>query len=191
MTLFKNKLSRKEEVEFIIQSRDDISKFKALYDAYYCQILNYINHKVMNKDLAADLCSQVFLKAMIGLKSYEIRETSFSSWLYKIAYNEVLMVLRRKKIIRPVILDDYIISGIQHELPEYDKEALLTSIESLLKQLEEKDVELIELKYYENKSFKEIGTILSCSENTAKVRMHRLIMKLKKELLKTHRDEKL
>ena len=178
------RFSQEEEIDIINQCRSDISKFKPLYDAYHHQILNYIYHKVMDKELAADICSQVFLNAMSGIKKYKIQNIPFSSWLYKIAFNETQMYFRRSKKHRFVILDEKIIDGLHEKLHEFDKVALLNSIEYLVGHLSSKDLELIELSYYENKSFREIGTILCCSENTAKVRSHRLMMKLKKELIK-------
>lgn len=183
------KLSREGEIECIIQCKNDISKFKPLYEAYHHQILNYIYHKVSDMEVASDICSQVFLKAMTGIKKYKIQETPFSAWLYKIAFNEIMMLFRRSKRLHPIILDETIINGLHEELNEFDKEALLTALENLVSKLTKNDLELIELRYYENKSFKDIGVILGCSENTAKVRSHRLMMKLKKELIKKHRHE--
>jgi len=183
------KISREEEIEFIVQSKKDISKFKPLYGAYHHQILNYIYHKVIDKELASDICSQVFLKAMTGIKKYKIQETPFSAWLYKIAFNEIMMLFRRSKRLQPVILDETIIDGLHEELTEFDKEPLLASIENLVSRLGKNDLELIELRYYENMSFREIAEILNCSESAAKVRSHRLMMKLKKELIKKHRHE--
>jgi len=185
------KLSREEEIECIVQSKKDISNFKPLYGAYYHQILNYIYHKVIDKELASDICSQVFLKAMTAIKKYKIQDTPFSAWLYKIAFNEIMMLFRQSKKLRPVILDEAIIDGLHEEFNEFNKEALLTSVENLVSHLNENDVELIGLRYYENKSFREIGEIISCSENTAKVRSHRLMLKLKKELIKKQRYEEL
>lgn len=187
--LLDSELSGEEEVKYILECREDISNFEPLYDAYHHRILNYIYHKVLDKELAADICSQVFLKAMTGIKKYKIRETPFSSWLYKIAYNEVMMFFRRSKKSRHVILDHAVIDGLQAELNEFDKEALLISVENVIGNLSEKELELIELRFYENKSFKEIGEIFSCSEGSVKVRSHRLMMKLKKDLVKKQRGD--
>ena len=83
-----------------------------------------------------------------------------------------------------MVLDDDLLKGIHSELEEFPKAALLKSLEKTIKSLKQKDFGLIELRFYQEKSFVDIGFILDCSENTAKVRAHRLIQKLRKELLK-------
>jgi len=184
-----NELSREDENRYILECKKDISKFRHLYEEYHHRILNYIYHKILDKELAADLCSTVFLKAMTALEKYKVQETPFSAWLFKIAYTEMMMHFRKTKQDPIVILDEIVLDGLHDELFEFDKESLLVAIENSVKHLDKQDLELIELRYYENKSFKDIGIILSCSENTAKVRSHRLIMKLKRELIKIHRHE--
>ena len=184
-------ISRLKEIEIINQSKMDISCFRPLYEAYFHQILNYIYQKVGDKELASDITSQVFLKAMMHLKRYKIQEVPFSAWLYKIAYNESMLYFRSSKKMRLVVLDEALIDGIENEIEGFSKESILKAIESLLEKLKKAEFELIELKFYQGKTFREIGYILGCSENTAKVRSHRLMQKLRKEILKGDQHEKL
>ncbi len=184
-----NPFTKEEEAEYILLCRKDIAHFKPLYEAFHHQILNYIYHKVMDRELAADICSQVFLKAMLGIKAYKIGESSISAWLYKIAFNETMMHFRKSKKTQAIILDEYIIDGIHQELEEFNREGILSVLENLLRNLGKKDVELIELRYYEGMSYQEIGQVLNCTETTAKVRAHRLMMKLKKLLKEKIRNE--
>jgi RNA polymerase sigma-70 factor, ECF subfamily len=184
-------ISRLKEIEFITLSKKDINNFKPLYEAYFHPILNYIYQKVNDADIAADIASQVFLKAMTGLKKYKIGEFSFGSWLYRIAFNETMLYFRRTKIKRLIVLDDALINGMHEEMFDFSREAILRAVEMMIRKLEATEFELIELRFYKNMSFREIGFIVGCSENTAKVRLHRLIKRLKVELLKENHYETL
>lgn len=182
-------ISRLREIELINRSKEDITQFKTLYEIYYPQILNYIYQKVTDREVAADITSQVFLKAMTNLKKYKIQAAPFSAWLYRIAFNDTMLYFRKSKKTRTVVLDEALLEGIRDELEDFPKEQILTAIEGILDYLKPHEFELIELRYYKGKSFKEIGCILNCSENTAKVRSHRVVKKLKNELLKRNRHE--
>jgi RNA polymerase sigma-70 factor (ECF subfamily) len=176
-------ITRLKEIEIINQSKRDVKNFRPLYEAYFHPILNYVYQKVADKELASDITSQVFLKVMSQIKGYKIQDVPFSAWLYKIAYNETMLFFRKSKKMRSVVLDEELVEGIKEELEEFPKENIIRAIEGLLSQLKQNEFELIELRFYGNKSFREIGYILGCTENTAKVRSHRLIQKLKREIL--------
>ncbi len=182
-------ISRLREIELIIQSKISIKNFRPLYEAYFYGILNYVNQKVADTELAADITSQVFLKAMAQLKGYKISEVPFGAWLFKIAYNETMLFFRKTKKMRSVVLDDDLIESIREELEEFPKEKILQLIEGMMGKLRQDEFELIELRFYGEKSFREIGYILGCSENTAKVRSHRLIQKLRQDLLNENQHE--
>lgn len=184
-------ISRLREIEIINQSKKHIANFKPIYEAYFTSILNYVYQKVGDKAHAADITSQVFMKAMTNLNSYKIQEVPFSAWLYKIAYNETMYFFRKTKKVRTVVLDNALIDGIYDELDEFPKEQILHTIESMIADLKPDDFELIELRYYQSKSFREIGFVLGCSENNAKVKLHRLIRKLRHKLIKGIQDEKI
>ena len=83
-----------------------------------------------------------------------------------------------------VILDEELVEGLRAELNVFSKEEILLSVEDALKKMKASDFELIELKFYGGKSYKEIGYILGCSENSAKVRAHRVIKRLRAALTK-------
>jgi RNA polymerase sigma-70 factor, ECF subfamily len=182
-------ISRLREIELINQSKISIDNFRPLYDAHFHPILNYVHQKVANKELAADITSQVFLKAMSQLKGYKISEVPFSAWLFKIAYNETMLHFRKSKKMCSVVLDDDLIEGIGEELEEFPKEKILRSIEGMIGKLTQDEFELIEMRFYRAKSFRDIAYILGCSENTAKVRSHRLIQKLRQDLLNENQHE--
>ncbi len=186
-----NEIPKLREIEIINQSKEDIKHFRPLYESYFNAILNYVYQKVSDKEVANDITSYVFLKAMTNLNRYKIQSVPFSAWLYKIAFNETMLYFRRSKKMRTISLDNQLIEGMQQEIDAFSMESILKMIEEELGNLSSVEFEIIELRFYQNKSFREIGYILGCTENTAKVKSHRLIKKLKAELSKRNCHEEL
>lgn len=186
-----NEIPRLKEIEIINKSKADIKDFRPLYEHYFNAILNFVYQKVSDKEVANDITSYVFLKAMTNLNKYKIQSVPFSAWLYKIAFNETMLYFRKSKKMRTISLDDQLIEGMQEEMETFSKESILTSIEEEIGNLNPTEFEIIELRFYQHKSFHEIGYILGCTENSAKVKSHRLMKKLKQIISKKNRHEEL
>src|SRR5512136_3472402 len=70
------------------KSQEDISAFGELYDEYYPKILNYVLRRTASIDIAQEVTSIVFFKALENIGKFEWRGVPFSAWLYRIASNE-------------------------------------------------------------------------------------------------------
>jgi RNA polymerase sigma-70 factor (ECF subfamily) len=70
------------------------------------------------------------------------------------------------------------------EIDEDDNEALKAQLIKEIAALPEKDLQLIELRYFEKRSYREIGQIIGLTENNAKVRAYRVLRKLQKRFQK-------
>ena len=68
--------------------RDPV-KFAALYELHFEQVYAYIAHRVADRAAAEDLTSDVFHRALAGLRSYEFRGAPFAAWLIRIAANAI------------------------------------------------------------------------------------------------------
>ena len=132
---------------------------------------------------AADFTQQVFLKAMQHLKYYEYRGVPFTAWLIRIASNEVNQFYRDKKKERIVSIE---IPDLNEMLDDNDSHILHERHESALiaiKKLSGEELELIEMRFFEKRSFAEIADIKGMSENNAKVKVHRILERVRKQLL--------
>src|ERR1019366_3689447 len=135
------------------------------------------------KKYAFDTTQQVFLKALDNLHKYEYRGVPFSSWLYRIASNEITNLFRQKKTIRTVNIDSVNVYNIIEEIQESKIEQYHDTIVSFISEhLEEGDLQLIEMRFFEKRSFREIAEILDITENNAKVKTYRILEKLKIQL---------
>ncbi len=161
-------------------AKKDPKKFAGLYDKYYEQIFRYIYQRVDDKEQAFDATQQVFIKALESLHKYEFRGVPFASWLYRIASSEVNNVYRAQKH-RTVNIDSIGVYGMMEEMEESKIEKYHDKIVDIIGQeLPEDELQLIEMRFFEKRSFKEIGEILNITENNAKVKTYRILEKLKK-----------
>jgi RNA polymerase sigma-70 factor, ECF subfamily len=164
-------------------AQEDPAMFRPLYDRYFEPIYLYILRRTADEALSADICSQVFLKAMQRIGSYQFRGVPFSAWLYRIASNEVAQHYRKAKKKRVVTLEDAPVTELMEEMQEDGlAEDYIPLLVEVLDQLKEEDLQLIELRFFEGRPYKEIAGIMDITENNAKVRTFRILNRMKKKL---------
>jgi len=168
------------EQAIVEAAKMDTKKFAVLYDKYYEQIFRYIYQRVDDKEGAFDAAQQVFVKALEGLSKYEYRGVPFSSWLYRIAFSEVNNMFRAEKAQRTVNIESVSVYGIIEEIQESKIDEYHDKIVDIISELPEDELQLIEMRFFEKRAFKEIGEILDITENNAKVKTYRVLEKLKK-----------
>ena len=171
------------ELSYIQKAKEDREYFGFLYEKYFQQLFIFIFKKVQNEDLSGDICSKTFMKAMMNIDKYEDRGFPFSSWLYRIASNEVNLYFRAQKKEITIQINENQVATIAQEIDLGDNEEQLHLILSKLEELPLEKSQLIEMRFFEKCSFKEIGSIFDITEASAKMRVYRIIESLKKNLL--------
>ncbi|MDB4088405.1 RNA polymerase sigma factor [Flavobacteriales bacterium] len=136
--------------------------------------------KVQNEDLSGDICSKTFMKAMMNIDKYEDRGFPFSSWLYRIASNEVNLFFRAQKKEVTVQINENQVTTLAQEIDLGNNEENLHLILNKMEDLPLEKSQLIEMRFFEELSFKEIGSIFDITEASAKMRVYRVIESLKK-----------
>lgn len=175
------------EQQVIEAAKQNPENFGPLYDKYYKQIFGYVYQRLDCKDTAFDLTSQVFLKALSNINKYEYKGVPFASWLYRIAHSEVMQLFRTKKNLRTVNADIRDLKNICEEVEEEYLEQYKTILMKVIKDLPEDDLQLVELRFFEKRAFKEIAEILNITETNAKVKLYRILDRVKKTLTKNHK----
>lgn len=168
-----------EELSWIQRAQKDPTFFGPLYKEYHEQIFRYIYQRMDDEDLAFDVTSQVFMKALKNINKYEYRGVPFASWLYRIAKSELYQAFRDKKAERTVNIESIHLFEIAEEMDEDSSESNKKKMFKCLSLLKENDMQLIEMRFFEKRSFREIGDILELTENNAKVKTFRALDKLK------------
>jgi RNA polymerase sigma-70 factor (ECF subfamily) len=178
-----NSAKLEEEQGWIRRAQKDPEKFGPLYQKYYEQIFRYIYQRMDDQEQALDVTSQVFMKALKNINKFEFRGLPLSSWLYRIAKSELYQAFRDKKALRTVNLETVHLTSMVQDMEEEQNDGNRERLFKVLKCLNEKDLQLIELRYFEKRSYKEIGEILDLTENNAKVKSFRALEKLKRHFI--------
>ena len=168
-----------EELEWIRLAKVNPAHFAPLYKRYHEQIFRYIYLRMEDDEMAYDITSQVFGKAIQHISTYEYRGVPFSSWLYRIAKSELYQSFRDTKARRTVNIDTVFSAQIMEEFVEDYTDEQRAQLMSALHLLKPNQLQLIEMRYFEKQSFREIGNFLGITENNAKVKTFRTLLKLK------------
>jgi RNA polymerase sigma-70 factor (ECF subfamily) len=180
-----------EEKELVRQAQKAPDAFAKLYDQYYPKIFGYVLRRSANLEAAQDITSETFLKALGKLWQFQWRNVSFSSWIYKIATNEINQYFRKAEYKKSVSLEQLQEQGFELLSP-YDPESELIEAQERLEQhqdfleiqkkivqLPAKYQEVIALRFFEKKQIKEIAEILGKREGTIKSLLHRGVERLR------------
>lgn len=169
------------EYEVVRASVKDPAKFRELYDRYFEMIFRFVFRRVDDEDITADITSQVFFNALKNIKKYEFKGVPFSAWLYRIATNEINRYYRNNNKKQVFSLEEDIFKELVDENVDdhnIDHSGLILN----MKNLSEGEAEVLELRFFEEKTFAEISYILEISEAGAKMRTYRALEKLKRLL---------
>jgi len=187
-TYHKTTAEIEQEKELIIKAQQNPQDFAPLYDLYYLQLFNYVIKRVKEENDAAEITSDIFAKAIFNIKKYQFKGFPFSSWLYRIASNEIIDFYRQNKFDKYVRVSEtqlnYLIDNSEDEINTLlAKEEKIGQILSSLEKLADDEQQLITMRFFEDRSFKEMAEILDSTETNARVKTHRAIAKVK-ELIK-------
>ena len=182
-----------QEKELIKSAQKNQEVFVEIYNQYYHQIFGYILKRTANLEVAQDITSETFLKALNKLWQFRWRNTPFSSWLYKIATNEINRYFRNGKY-KSISLEILQEQGFRPIDPNNPESEIIAAQEELQKhqdfltcqkkisQLDIKYQEVLTLRFFEQKKIKEISQILNKSEGTIKSLLHRGLKKLQEQM---------
>lgn len=169
-----------KEREIIERSRKDPRAFGELYEKYFDRIFNFIYRRTDDEELAGDLCSQTFISALNHLSTYEFRGVPFSAWLYRIAGNEINKHYRKNKRKSVFSIEEIRVRELISQSDESWDEELIQKLINFMKDLPTDMLQVLELRFFEDKDFKEIAFILDITESGAKMRTYRALDKLRK-----------
>jgi len=168
----------------IIKSCRDgnLEEFSFLYDKYADKIYNFIFYKTFHKQTAQDLVSVTFMKALEKLDRYDPKKGNFSSWLYRIARNNVIDHYRSKKI--NLNIDDFwsLVSKDNVE-KEVGAKKELDEVKKHITKLGQEQREIVIMRIWDELSYKEISQVLGKSEAACKMIFSRAINSVRAGLL--------
>lgn len=171
----------------------DESAFACLLARHERKVYQFIYSKIKDEELADDIFQDVFIKVINTLKLGKYNEEGkFINWVMRIAHNYIIDHFRktnRSQIINESIDQKLTLKRIKSNVPSTEMHMISEQTESDLKKLiallpEEQRI-VLEMRIYEELSFKEIAEKTSVSINTALGRMRYALINLRK-LIKKH-----
>lgn len=162
--------------------RGRLDDFGLVYDAYIKKIYAFVYQKTFNREVAEDLTSKTFMNALRHIGSFDAGKSSFNTWIYRIARNNVIDYYRSKKeeIGIETIFD--LSSGLDIEA-DTNNLLLLEEVQRKLSKFDARQREIILLRLWDGLSYKEISALLEIPADNAKMIFYRAINKLREDLI--------
>lgn len=162
--------------------------FDVLLNRYRGKVFSYIFHIVKNQDVADDIFQETFVKIIMTIKQGRYVETGkFSAWVTRIARNLVIDYFRQEKSENLVSIDNDDVDILnRRDLSDNTIEdnmaqtQICNDIRRLIHSLPDSQRNVIEMRFYQNMSFKEIADATNVSINTALGRMRYALMHIRK-----------
>jgi RNA polymerase sigma-70 factor (ECF subfamily) len=174
-----------QDEEGLVQraQRQDAQAFAQLYEAYFDRIYRYIVLKIGNETEAEDLTQAVFMKVLHSISSYRSKGVPFSSWLYRIAHNQVVDFLRQKTKKATVDIEGLpLVSQAEDPQHQLEKELDITQLREATRKLTDSQQEVLSLRFAGELSIAECAAIMGKSEGAIKALQHAAVQSLRKVL---------
>ena len=163
------------------KAKTDQEAFCELYDYFFPRVYSYIFGKVKNNDIADDIISITFEKVFLHLKEYDAGKGAFSTWIFRIAINEMTSFFRKQTASKETSWEEFFDPADKRATPEQKVVSdegdryLLCALEKL----PPREREIVSMKYFMGISNKEIAEALGMTPGNVGVVLHRSLAKLK------------
>jgi RNA polymerase sigma-70 factor (ECF subfamily) len=187
-------LTADQERIIVEACKTDSARFEIVYDEYYPLIFAYIMRRVGSYDVAKDLSSDTFLKAFASIGHFVWKGISLSSWLFRIATNEVNSYYRKKRRpyldffdIRTQFFAEYpdpaSMDAEKQQIERHMAEHLIfVEVQRIIQQMPPKYQAVLSLRFFEGKSVPEIAEIVDVKEGTVKSLLSRGLERIRSSL---------
>ena len=182
-------LSKLTDDQLVARYLDGVNEaFDALLARYKDRLYSYIYYSVRNADVTDDLFQETFVKAIVTLRQGRYTETGkFYSWLVRIAHNLIIDLFRQEQNESTISNDEverdlYGAGELTYNSAEREMEAekSMALVCQLIDYLPENQKEIVNMRIYQNMSFKEIAEQKGMSINTALGRMRYALINMRR-----------
>lgn len=158
--------------------------FKLLLNKYQQKIYWHIRRMVIDHDDADDVTQDVFIKVWKNLENFR-NDSQLYTWIYRIATNECLTFLNKKKQKNNIPLDDvlYDLSDSLTESSYFNGDQAQKKLQQAILTLPEKQRIVFNLKYFEEMKYEEMAEVLETSVGALKASYHFAVKKIESFLL--------
>lgn len=158
----------------------DTNTYRELVDRYQTGLIIHCENILKDRHEGEDIAQEAFIKAYKNLANFSNEKAQFSTWLYRIATNLCIDLLRKNK--RKVHINDIELQ-LEAVLPSHIEEDDIQYIRKIVQELEPpKYAEIIKAYFWEGKSYQEIANTFGTSTNTVGTWISRAKLQLKEKL---------
>jgi RNA polymerase sigma-70 factor (ECF subfamily) len=162
--------------------------FDVLLNRHKSRVFSYIYFVVRNRELTEDIFQETFVKAIMTIKQDRYADSGkFYAWINRIAHNLIIDHYRQKKLEQTISNDNYdfdllnnakMADGTIEDVMVHDQ--ISSDVQHLVELLPDNQKEVLQLRYYQDCSFKEIADQTGVSINTALGRMRYAILNIRR-----------
>ncbi|MEA3356970.1 MAG: RNA polymerase sigma factor [Patescibacteria group bacterium] len=178
-----------EELNMLAEkAKTSSTAFGELYEYYIKRIYAFNYHRTNNSQaVAEDLTSQTFEKIVKNIHKYDSKRTNFSTWIYSITQNNLIDYYRRQNRKKTNSLDSTTEGFLEKARCNQGNKSLDQSVSNernqrilnlALLKLKPRDQLVLTLRFSQNLTYQEIGSIMRSNTGTVGVRIHRALKKL-------------
>ncbi len=180
--------SMTDEQLVVLYAKGENAAFDVILNRYKSSIHSYIYYIVRNRDLTEDIFQETFVKVIMTIQQGRYTENGkFKAWITRIAHNLIIDYFRQERS-ENTISNDEVEMDLFNNIKLCDgtiednmvRGQVLADVKKLIKHLPESQREVLEMRYYQDLSFKEIADLTGVSINTALGRMRYAILNMRR-----------
>ncbi len=168
------------------QEANDPAAFDGLFLLFVDRVFRYLLARIGDPDLAEEITSQVFLRLIEKIDIFRIAPRDnvaiFSAWLYRLAHNKMVDVLRSRKRTQEAPLEHAMHVSAGRLLDDVEERLDFERVLATLEYLNDQQREVILLRFVEEMSIAETAQIMQKSEGAVKALQHRALESLRRHL---------
>ncbi len=177
--MYEREIPKQEQKELIKRAKEcDPSAFARLYEHYYQDVYNFVYYRVSSTQVAEDLTSDVFLKALESIDSYTFRGIPLSAWLFRIARTTIALYYRDQPTLTATPLDERLLPTEVGPSDVFETKLTQKQLAQALSDLTEDQQQVVILKFVDGFTNTDIAQILGKSEGAIKSLQHRALSSL-------------
>jgi RNA polymerase sigma-70 factor (ECF subfamily) len=169
-----------DEQALIDAAQADPARFVELYERCFHRVYAYVSRRAGNRAVAEDVTSEVFEQALANIQKFEWRGTPFVAWLLRIASNALADRWRQGELDSTSGRPDLPDAG---ESEDIERRAMLLQ---LVERLPDDQRRVIEMRFGEERSLRDIARVLDRSEGAVKQLQLRALENLRKSMGTRH-----
>ncbi|MDR1102896.1 MAG: sigma-70 family RNA polymerase sigma factor [Tannerella sp.] len=177
-----------DEELVVLYAEGNNSAFDVLLNRHKGGVHSYIYYIVRDRDLTEDIFQETFVKVIMTIKQGRYTENGkFKAWIMRIAHNLIIDNFRQERNENSISNDEVDVDLFNDSRlcektieDEMVQEQVFNDIKKMIRHLPDNQREVLEMRYYQDMSFKEIADLTGVSINTALGRMRYAILNMRR-----------